>query len=148
MRGNKGFTLLELVLAVMLISTILLVLASMGVIYSNTWQHLRDTGERHYAMRTASTFFYREIRLVDRDKVVRIDSSTSFGNRLNYTPRNTNLVNYINISQPSASLRHYGGTHYIVADNIDFIHFTDDTHLLYIILKLGKDEIKLVIPWE
>lgn len=154
MWGNKGFTLLEMVVAVALISLILLVIASMILTYTNSWDYLRDSGERDYALRTISTFFHKEVKLMDLDKEIYVDNNNiNRGNRLNYSVKNSTTKSYIDslhaASSGLISLRNHDGTRSItIADNVSFIHFTVDDDFLHIVFRIKGEEYGMVIPWQ
>ena len=150
MGDKRGFTLLEVLIYALITSYILLVLFTTIGFTKGAWKQLAQESEQSYAIRTISSYLYREVRFMDKERAITISNSGSRGNRITYQQIGCKEIRTIEVPQNANRLycRIRDGATLILAENITYIHFTSREETMEVIFRVSGKEYKLVIPWN
>ncbi|SES63590.1 prepilin-type N-terminal cleavage/methylation domain-containing protein [Anaerobranca gottschalkii] len=142
----KGYTLLEILLAVGLIGIILLVLLTAISISYKTWFGLAEESQQSYGIRTITNLFYREGRMIDKS-TVRFTNNGNRGRKLIYKRFNNSQEYTLEVSNNNSLYWRRDGSVYIVIENITFMDFTYNEKNLVVEFIINSKHYRLVVPW-
>lgn len=150
MVDNRGFTLLEVLVYAVITGSILLVLLTTIGFGKEAITELAKESEQSYALRTISSFLYREVRLIDKGIPPKFQNNGSKGNKLIYQQLKTGETRTIEIAPNANRLycRVRNGAVLILAENISYIKFTIEGEIMRVKFILSAKEYELVIPWD
>lgn len=153
MQGDRGFTLIEVLIYVATLGAIIIVLLTTVTFGRETWKELATESEQSYAVRMVSGFFYREINQIDKNKPITFANNGARGRRMTYYDKEYNLRRDLEVSVAHRlTWRQYveGGTFgsYFLAEDTTYINFVMEDNLFTVTFIIRGKEYKLVMPWE
>lgn len=150
MLDNRGFTLLEVLVYAVITGSILLVLLTTIGFGKEAISELAKESEQSYSLRTISSYLYREVRLMDKNRPIIIQNNGSKGNKITYQQLGLEEIRTIEIAPSAHRLycRVRNGAVLILAENISYIQFTLEGEIMKVKFILAGKEYELVIPWD
>ncbi|SHJ68762.1 prepilin-type N-terminal cleavage/methylation domain-containing protein [Anaerobranca californiensis DSM 14826] len=142
----KGYTLLEVIIAVGIIGIILMVLLTTISLSYNTWFQLAEESQQSYRIRTITNFYYREGRMIDKS-TIRFTNNGNRGRKLIYKRYNNAQEYTLEVSINNSLYWRRDGSVYIIIENITFMDFIVNENNFVVKFRINSKDYRLVVPW-